>query len=77
MSTIVEYGYHVTYELLVPQNTGFNQSDLKSVDEARKLAIAMSDPTKGKNQKKCDEALKKLTNGKIPCLNSLESARRS
>jgi hypothetical protein len=33
----------------------------------------MSDPTKGKNQKKCDEALKKLSNGKISSLNSLVS----
>lgn len=55
----------------MPQNSGFKQSEGKSVDEALELAIAMSDATKGKNQKKCDEALNKWSNGKISSLNSL------
>jgi hypothetical protein len=55
--------------LQLPQNTGFKKDEQSTVDNAQKLALELSDPTNGK--KKCDEALKKLSNGKISSLNSL------
>jgi YD repeat-containing protein len=53
--------------------TQFKGDKLKNIDDALKLAKEMTDASKGKDQKKCDESLKTLSGGKIPSLNALVS----
>jgi hypothetical protein len=62
-----------TLPIIDPQSTGFKDWQQTAIADALKEAKALSDPTKGDNQRKCNEALNKLTNGKISSLNSLVS----
>jgi YD repeat-containing protein len=59
------------FGLAFQQNVSFTGDKLKNVDDALALAKKMTDATRGKDAKKCDEALNTVSGGKIPSLNAL------